>query len=206
MTLFCGNYDLNAQENGVNSLPGEVLSGSNELIINKKASAGIFGSPYLYNDFRSSEISNVNENVNIRYNIYSDEIEFKRDDKIYILPKDSKYHLIRLKDDEKIRLVKGVYYILLDENDQNFLLKKVAISFTDAKPALNSYTEDKPAEYRKEKPKYYLFYDGHLLEINKKINFKNFKKADEIEGFIKVNKINYTNEEHLVRLFDFISN
>lgn len=187
--------------------------------INAKTEENIVGSPYFIEKFLLSEIVGVSIPVLIRYNGYKDEVEVKKDDEIYLLPKDSVYGEIVPKiGNYKIKFFKNGslngehfsgYLFSLFSNNNVELLKRDKIVLQKAKEADNSYDMSVPPKYVKAKTEY-------LIKLNVDI-FKEFPKGKkelialypakkaEIETFLKENKVSFKEEKDMVKITEFIA-
>ncbi|MDF2552063.1 MAG: hypothetical protein K0R77_1338 [Chryseobacterium sp.] len=174
----------------------------------------IKGSPYFDTNFHQAKVADNYENVPIRYNTYKDEIEFQKDGKIQVLPKDVIF--------SKIEILKPkTTLVLIDTNDsmsgyffeliggKNTLYKKIKTEFKDVVPAANSYASEKPAIFRTNTPVYYIkTADGTFLKglKNEKDALQSINgKSDELNTFFKSNKIKFNKEEDLIKFVNYLN-
>lgn len=176
------------------------------------------GSPYLDTAFVAGEIlmrnGSVFNAIPLRYNIYNDVIEFRKDGIAIELGRDFGYKSFNM-DGRKFLLAMYSYgsyeapghlEILCEGNYT--LLKRYRIDFQQTAPA-GAYKESEPASFISLKPDYFV----KVLD-NNAINFNNEKglmnvcmcNKDELKAFIKANRINFKKEESLIRLFEFLNN
>ena len=170
--------------------------------IKTKSNDNIEGSPYLSNDFSVSKINNISNSVETRYNCYTDEIEFKLNGTIYILPKNENlYNNIHQNNGTYLRLIKGHYYIAhTDLNKINLLSLEKTIIETNESIVKNGYTKEEKPNYTREKTTYYLYDNENLILIDKK--FESIEKAfnkNNISEYIKKNKPN-TKRYHPIKV------
>ncbi|WP_265427633.1 hypothetical protein [Chryseobacterium sp. YIM B08800] len=173
----------------------------------------IQGSPYYGKGYSIASFSGSNESAPARYNSYTDEVEFTKEDKAYVLPKteafstinftNTKEKLIRIdtKDD-----LSGYFFELV--SGKNSLYKKVKTKFIDAMPAANSYATDKPAVFKLLDPSFYIKTDKGFIKNpkNKKDILNQFpEKKDSLETFFKENKIKFDKEDDLKKLVTFLN-
>lgn len=176
------------------------------------------GSPYSLDLFYDAEIniSDTIVKVPVRYNVVSDEMEFRRDDKTFALV---------VKGDVVVNflLTKKQYnyiqYTLEDVSKKGFLCKKTnnlninlfvkeVISYIPFKDALNSYDQPKPAHYRKDNDIFLIQMGNDIVEMptKKKALLKLFNdKEEEIETFLKTNKTSFREETDLIALVNYLN-
>lgn len=178
------------------------------------------GSPYITEDFTLAKISLLKQkNYLVRYNAYYDEIEIKNDNNdvffiskkrgyivVNIVKENYSYHLFGYLDASNT--LDFGYFIKL--NDANtLLLKKQIVSLIPKKPNTNGYSEEKPAQFKRQKDKYFIKKgDDNAIELpkNKKDIAKLFPEFEkDILSFIKKNEIKTNKEEHLIKLINFIN-
>jgi|GEM_PF-421508 len=174
----------------------------------------IAGSPYVDINFAPAKVAENYEKTSIRYNSYTDEVEFQKDGKPLTLPKDSKFSRIEVASPKKATLVlletnddmSGYFYELV--NGKNKLYKKIKTKFIDMVPALNSYATDRPASFKTLEPVYYIKTENGFIKKTK--NLKEITqqlpdKKEAIEEFAKSNKIKFNNEADLIKLVKFLN-
>ncbi len=173
-------------------------------VINSSSENTTIGSPYLTKDFIETKISNVGTPVWTRYNIYKDEIEFKDNDKILLVPKSNSYAQLKYSNGTYLVLVNNNYYIsIFQKNNDTAILKKEKVKYNAAKEAQSSYQEAKPASYTEAKAQFFVLSNNSLTEVTKENLVKIFPDKD-IKGFLNNNKINLKNESDLLKLGEFI--
>ncbi|MCW3160375.1 hypothetical protein [Chryseobacterium oryctis] len=174
----------------------------------------ITGTPYLDKNFNKAKVSQKYEEVPIRYNSYKDEIEFKKNETILVLPKDSEFSKIQFTNSKQIIALietsddlSGYFFKLVD--GKNSLYKKDKIIFIDIVPAANSYAADKPAAFKKLPSIYYIQTEkGEYIKRpkNPKDIIAQFPdKKESLNIFFKSNKIKFDKEEDLVKLINFLN-
>lgn len=180
----------------------------------KLSYADIQGSPYYDINFSSAKfISGNTETALARYNSYSDEIEFQKDNKTFSLPPTSTFTRIEFTDTED-KLVKidtnddlsGYFFELVNGNIS--LYKKIKTKFVSAVPASSSYSSDKPASFKTLAPVYYIKTDKGFIKNpknQKDITEQIPEKKEAIETFVKSNKIKFNKEEDLIKLVNFLN-
>lgn len=174
----------------------------------------IIGSPYLNKNFTNAKVAAGYEEVAIRYNSYSDEIEFKKNNEILAIPKEAKFSKIETISPKQTFVLLSTsdqlsgYFIELVEGKIS-LYKKIKTTFTDAVIAENSYASDKPASFKQQSPIYYI-YTVKGVFIKKPRNQKEIidhfpDKKDMLNTFFKSNKIKFDKEEDLIKLVTFLN-
>lgn len=207
---------------GQNVLDKLDASGGATLFRNKvldKTKDRIAGTPFLNDEFMSSEVSGA-ENVWLtRYNAYADEVEISYDNAIFVIPKDERYKTIyNKKANYKLELMRFNaakedyvygYLIELFANDKLGVYKREQISLQQGREAINSYSTPQPPKYNQKSPEYYIKLNAEKVipfPKNKKELFDLFaSKEDAISKFLKENKTSFKNEGDLIALTRFLS-
>ncbi|HCN49220.1 MAG TPA: hypothetical protein DIT10_09010 [Chryseobacterium sp.] len=173
----------------------------------------VAGSPYYSAEFHSAKVAENFDKVPVRYNSYKDEIEFQKEGKPWVLPKEEQYSRIEVSSPKNT-------LVLLQTNDelsgyffeitsgQNKLYKKVKTKFNDAVPAANSYATDKAAFFKTLDPVYYIKTEKGFIKKPKKL--KDIlelypAKKESFETFVKSNNIKFNKEEDLIKLVNFMN-
>lgn len=170
-------------------------------------------SPYIDKEFSNAKIAANYEQVAVRYNSYTDEIEFKKNGEIQVLPKTSDFSRIEILTPKKA-------IVLLDTSDdlngyffelstgKNILYKKIKTKFIDVVPAANSYASERPANFKTQSPIYYIKTDKGFIKKpkNQKEIIEQFPdKKDSLNSFFKSNKIKFDKDEDLIKLVTFLN-
>ncbi|MGL6126490.1 hypothetical protein [Chryseobacterium artocarpi] len=173
----------------------------------------IAGSPYYTKDFTMAKIADNYEQVPVRYNSYSDEIEFKKNNEVQVLPKNAEFSRIEVSSPkqtivllETLDELSGYFFELV--NGKNSLYKKVKTKFTDVVPAANGYASEKPANFRNLDPVYYIKTEKGFIKKprNQKEIIAEFPdKKDALTAFFKSNKIKFDKDEDLTKLVTFLN-
>lgn len=170
-------------------------------------------SPYIDKEFINAKIAANYEQVAIRYNSYTDEIEFKKNGDIQVLPKASNFSRIEVLSPKQVIVLldssddlKGYFFELVD--GKNILYKKIKTKFTDVIPAANSYASEKPANFKTLPPVYYIKTQNGFIKKpkNQKDIINQFPdKKDSLTDFFKSNKIKFDKDEDLIKLVTFLN-
>lgn len=128
----------------------------------------IEGSPYLSDQFILSRISNVKNTTETRYNAYTDEIEFKSTNNIYIIPKDTVYSTITQQNGFVFTLINSEYFINVYTNKNISFSWSKNFCFSKWFYSKNGYSTNlSNPSYVKDKERYFIFYKDKLYEISK---------------------------------------
>lgn len=218
--LFLLFVSMNAQANF--SLSTNAWLPSDNAIFNKVNSpnagktlsySDILGTPYYGKGYSVAKFSGTDETAPAKYNMYNDEIEFTKEDKPYILPKNDSFSKITFLNTNEILVrletgdeLSGYFFELVD--GKNSLYKKVKSKFIDAVPATNSYASDRSASFKTLEPVYYINTEGGFIKKpkNQKEIIEKFPaKKDALTVFFKENKIKFDKEEDLKKLVLFLN-
>lgn len=168
----------------------------------------IKGSPYYNVEFLKAEFySSITETAYARYNNYSDTVEFKKENKIYALPKDSNFNKMRfIHSNDVLTLLNtedamsGYFFGIVD--GKNSLYKKVKMKFVDAVIQSSSYDNSKPASFKPAEVVYYIKTTDRFVKApkdQKDIMTSFINNNDELNTFFKANKIKFNKEVDLIK-------
>lgn len=177
----------------------------------------ISGTPYLNNDFMKCELITHDSvkyvNVNLRYNIYTDEMEFEIGDEFRSIANPENFRYFFIDNDVFIyqpiqRTVSGIksgYFLLLISGEAT-LYKRLSVIF---EPAVEpqAYAAAKPPRFTKKADTYFIRFKGSLpveLSLTRRRILDAFPyKKSELESFISKNRLNFRKEEDLIHLVAF---
>jgi hypothetical protein len=174
------------------------------------------GSPFLTADFNSGQIELKNGKIYeglLRYDIYADQIEFKTaDGNIYAVRNPEVLGKITIHNSQFISFSKvegnsisGIYEILAD--GVYLLIEKHKVELKDP-VAAKPYVAAKPASFSTKKSKYFILnLEGEFIEINNKKDLLTLRteKSNEVEKFIKKNKIKTSKKRDLIKFVNFLN-
>jgi len=172
------------------------------------------GSPFLNEDFEKGRVELRNGKTYegpLRYDIYSDQIEFQtKDEKVYEIKNPETVENISIGEHEFIcfkkedgRELEGIYEEFV--NGDLTLLAKHRVFLKDAVPA-KPYIEPKPATFIKKKTEYLIVNtNGDVIPIKNKKDILALGDAADIKSYIKKNKIQISNEKDLIRLVTYLN-
>ncbi|MBU8893291.1 MAG: hypothetical protein KOO66_10965 [Bacteroidales bacterium] len=176
----------------------------------------IEGDPYLYKDFTKGTIK-FEEGKNIvgklRYNMYSDEIEFVYWNNVLILVYEDSFNGIKLGDYNIVQLScpnvnkqnNSGYFIALANGNYDLFCKKSVRFLEQEEPKL--YKESKPGRFVKNPSLYYLKQpEKELYEISSIGKLKNFSTelASMVDEYSAENKLR-VNEKSLTDFFNWLN-
>ena len=174
----------------------------------------IAGSPYLNKQFQSSYILKINgaeiKDMPLRYNIYNDDMEFRKDGKVMsiALP----IEVARINMGGKVFIYKSYmtaknlsagYFQVKYEGDYQLLKKEQVVLVS---PSEKTHPDDS-LRFEWKSPLFYLRYgDGmaHLVNSQKNL-IKTLQPIPQgVIDFIKSNKINTKDEKQLIELLEYM--
>jgi|SRR5690606_24470168 len=187
----------------------------------KVVAEDVKGSQYYNENFLYAFVNENKSNPHkLRYNAYTDEMEFERDGKLYDLEKG----LYKVIDFDVALNKKYIYaeYVYNDETIKGYLVelasgeyklyKREKMEFIPERKSTPSGfgKSDTPAEFRPAKNIYFLkIGDGQLIEIpNSKSKFTDLLNENQkaVSKFIKENNISLTDEKDLITLCENLNN
>lgn len=179
----------------------------------------VSGSAYADENFYDGQIrltDTVATILPVRYNVVLDELEFKKNDKVYALvPQD--YTTIKIPYINKVysylnynsenAFKKGFLGVETTNKNINFYTKEVIV-YVPYADASNAYSEPIPSHFKKGEKLYFIgLSDKSIVEMPKKNKdllklFPIYEK--EISAFIKTNKISLNEEKELLLLVNYL--
>lgn len=200
----------------INTVGNRVFLSQTKLI---KTSEIREGSPY-YNgeSFLKADILDYSKNLQeLRYNAYSDEMEFMSNKEVYIADKEPGM-LVNFEDLNKKYICLNYnfgfgnrygYLVLLVSDSQKYsLYKREKFELLKGEKSPNGITKDRNDYYSKEKDLYLLSYNGDFKKIDnsKKSLVDAFgAKSNEAELYLKTNKLNIKKESDLIKLISYMN-
>jgi len=187
-------------------------------VVEDKKKENAIGSPYVNESYLNTQIAGTNNVLQTRYNAYTDEIEVKYDDAIFVVPKEEQYKTIYYKlTDSRLQLMRykpesgepvyGYLFELFIDNEFG-LYKRERVTYQDAKEPTNGYATATPPKYNKKSPEYLIkLNDSEVVPFpkNKKALIALFSGKEElISNYLKAEKISFKDEEDLLKLTKFL--
>ncbi|MEN8117272.1 MAG: hypothetical protein ABFS16_09855 [Bacteroidota bacterium] len=173
------------------------------------------GSPFLNEEFQTGRVKLRNGKIYegpLRYDIYSDQIEFQtKDGAVYEIMNPETVEKVSIGENtflyfekEEDRLLDGIYEELA--NGKYTLLAKHRVYLKDAVPA-KPYIEPKPATFVKKNSDYLVIDSkGEVIIIkNKKDLTALAEDTSDIQSFLKKNKIKVNKEEDLIAVVNYLN-
>ena len=182
------------------------------------SNSNISGSQYFEDKFVLAKISMIDDqNFEVRYNAAKDEMEFKMEGKILWLKKEDSLTVSFLLEKKTYEFqsyeynsnAESGFLVRKTKNNKVNIYVKEKITFIPYKDAINSYEQPVAAHYKKEKDIFLISLDSKIIQFPKKRkDFLNLfsEKKSEVENFIKSNKIDFNNLNHLTSLANFLNN
>ncbi|CAI8832697.1 hypothetical protein [Chryseobacterium sp. IT-36CA2] len=172
----------------------------------------IQGSPYQSPLFQKASVGEKYGNIDVRYNAYTDDIEFLNNGKTEVLPKQDDFARIEVLSSKQAFVYfkntsepKG--YLTEIVKGKNPVYKKEKVIFKDASAAANTYQTGKPAMFVKQDPVYYIkTASGNMNKVSslKKITDLFPEKEKEYNTYIKSNNLKFTDAD-IAKLMAFIN-
>ncbi|SMO51234.1 hypothetical protein SAMN06265171_102177 [Chryseobacterium rhizoplanae] len=172
----------------------------------------IQGSPYQSPLFQKASVGEKYGNIEVRYNAYTDDMEFLNNGKTEVLPKQDDFSRIEVLSSKQAFVYfknstepKG--YLIEIAKGKNSVYKKEKTIFKDAAAAANTYQTGKPAMFVKQDPVYYIkTASGITSKVSslKKITDLFPEKEKEYNAYIKSNNLKF-NDADIVKLTAFIN-
>jgi hypothetical protein len=179
----------------------------------------VSGSPYAIEEFFDGQIrlsDSVSTVLPVRYNVVLDELEFKKNDKVFalvpqenttikILSSSKVYTYLNYNSENASK--KGFLGVETFNKNINFYTKEVIV-YVPYADALNAYSEPIPSHFKKGEKLYFIgLLDKSIVEMPKKNKdllklFPIYEK--EISAFIKTNKISLNDEKELLLLVNYL--
>lgn len=178
----------------------------------------IQGDPFMFKDFQKADLYLIPDgkfDVNVRYDIYGDQMHLKENNSIYGIIHPEKIKLIEAgsykfiyssytNSSEEKNPAEHSYFILKNDGKCKLLIKK-NIRIQDAEPE-KLYQQAKPAKFVDTGDTYYLkIDDGNAFKIaNKKELLSILKdKKEAVSNFINTNKYNVKDIDDLEKIISF---
>ena len=176
----------------------------------------IKGTPYSSKELLPGSIfyvsGNHTDSIPMRYNWYTNQMEFENENKILIIPVTQEIDYIMLNDSKYVpfNYLKNINGYMLELCRGKYsLFRREEVKFFEAQPPQSGYDEYKPAHFEWSQPQYYLIsHDGKVTELiqNKKKVATEFPDLEtEVEKLIHDKKLNVKKENDLVELIQMIN-
>jgi hypothetical protein len=213
LCFLCLFVDLSSQENGNNlfSQTRTLAVRDAKFVINYD---DVEGSPYYTKDFirGTAYLKNGNHaSVPLRYDIFRDEIEFLKENKILLLKKNEILYVLYGSD--MLMPIHSVsdtskfgYFILKSTGNYKLFCRKIIGFYPEVPPV--GYRETIPAKFKQESDEFYFQTDGKALQkIKNNKDLKGiFSDNKSALNYIKKEKIKASKSKDLEKLFTYLNN
>lgn len=180
----------------------------------KKTSA--IGSEYIEEEFKSAKVNGGTQPFQIRFNAYTNVMEYKKDNENLILVKTNNplieftngktYELVSYKDKKGTETTN---YLVLIKNAGNVSIYKFEkITYQEARPAQNTYDTGSVAEFKRASDTFFIKIGDVVSELptKQKEYIKLFPgKESQIKEYFKSNKINFKDDADLIKFATFLN-
>lgn len=176
--------------------------------------ANTTGSKYLSENYQSTKVNKGDQDFQIRYNAFTDIMEYKNGSDVLELIKEknthftfqdgSMYELFLYEADGKSH--ERYHKVLTDKNGIK-VSKFQSIKLIPAKKATSSYDSDTQAAYKVNKEVYFITYNNQTVEFDgkqKSLEKLIPSKVEAIKAFYKQNKIK-ENDSDMIKLGNFLA-
>ncbi|HEX5169021.1 MAG TPA: hypothetical protein VFW11_07590 [Cyclobacteriaceae bacterium] len=202
------------QQQGMN-LNDHVLIKMSQQSVFQDAPGNYDGSPYLMDEFVQGEVFINDGNfkgIPLRYNVYKDYVEFKKDNQVYILDPSAKIRRIVM--GANILVVKEypfhgnnkIGFLSMIDSGKATLFSRHVVTYREAQPPKPIETTGKSPRYT-EMPDVFYFRigEGPLKEIEsmKKMLEAFPDEAVQLKTFANKEKISVRKKDELVRFFQY---
>lgn len=176
--------------------------------------AAIAGSKFLNENYQNAKVNKGSQDFLIRYNAYTDIMEYKNGSDVLELIKEKNTHFA-FQDGSVYELftynLGGAsyerYHQVLVENKNVKISKFQSIKLIPAQKAANSYEKDTQASYKPNREVYFITYNNQTFEFDGKQKTLDKiipGKTDAIKKFYKENKIK-ENDTDMIKLGNFLA-
>lgn len=173
------------------------------------------GSPYLNEEFKTGYLikidNSITKDLKLRYNIYSDNIEFMNKETIQVAPSENFTNKVIIGE----KTFKYTSYNIKNKTQLGFLEQVVKgdcclyyqhrVELIEAVTSL-SYSNPEPAKFIKQRGQFFIQLSGKTINSvkRKKDLFKQFtNNKKEIEKFVKIEKLSLNKKEDLIKLVQY---
>jgi len=197
-----------AQTMNINGVPTVLTTKSKDIPDDLKK---IQHKKYAFQDYKPCIIDNNKETAFLRYNIFDDEMEFIKDNKIYYLKKDAG-RTIKFKNYTTYKVFEyngDPTYFIVHSEGKNSLLAKQVVRFVEAKEGQTQYDVSKPSDYKRKSDVLYFDLDGvGIVEVpSRKKDFYSLfsSNSNSVKNHMKKNKLNHKKVEDLKLILNYLN-
>lgn len=177
-------------------------------------SPDIDGSPYLHDEFQDGEVFYDGKykfsNLQLRYNLYNDEIEYKEKNVVMAIVGQEKIDKVIINDEVFVYIQKGTLkglsgLVKMWNEEMPSVITKMKVEFMK-KEAAKPYVEPKPDRFERGHNKHYILKNETEIEkissVKKLIKFLG-KHSDELTVYSKKERISTGDASELAKLLDY---
>ena len=165
---------------------------------------------YLTQAYNPALIDDFTTTAFLRYNLYNDQMEFVKNDKIYYMEKD-KGRRVRFTTLNTLYKVYDLYgdlsfFLVKEEGEKASLLVKQETRFIAPKKAQSTYGVDKKANFKRRADVYFVAMGDKLVKLPKKkkeIPAIFGRNAKEVKTYIKKEKLNPKKDGDLKKIIKY---
>ena len=178
----------------------------------------IEGTPYLQEKLTKGMITFVDGKTQpyyMRYDRYTDEVEFMRNEKIFAIDNPEEVEAIQIGDDKLVYTryyIKDIrydgYLVERTEGDCDFLVRK-RVEYREAKPAKSSFHLPTPAKFVNKRDQWFYSCSNRdpMFIPADNTGMKEIAGSTEVykklKGYMKENKLSYGQEADMIKVFEF---
>jgi len=217
LLLFCLPHILNAQVSGISQTTQTYFENYQQLKIREgETDPTIEGTPYFFDEFITGSLyhgSADSMKAVIRYNIYTDLIEVKKNNQLFGVEKDtSKVNSFRI-NEVTFELIPVEYnkepftYAQVITKGNYTLYAKQSVDFQRAKE-VKAFQEATPAKFVRNPEVYYLKdIDNNYTKIKSFSDIIDLFPAitEELTAYVKKNKLKFKNDEDKISFINYLS-
>lgn len=176
----------------------------------------LVGSSYIHKEFLPAKRRDDETIYFIRYDAYQDEMEVQKDGEAFYMNKLFDYPVTFINDRKVYEVFKykvkdtnhiGFFVVLFKTEDFSLLLKE-KIKFHDPVEPKTGYQKYKPPTLKRTKDKLFIGYSKDHMAVEVPSKKKDFiklfsDKSEEIEEFIKKNKLSIKKQNDLIKILKY---
>jgi len=208
---------LNSMAQSLRNINSDVYHGDYENLSRKLSYNDIKGSPYLNEDLILSRVYFKNKDsaeYYLRYDVYADEIEYLKDNRLFTILNMATLDYIILNGQ---KIVYQTYYFDGKEskgylvelvNNKCSLYKRYRVEFEDAQPGQSMpFREASPARFKPIQEQWFFTNEAspitHFMPNSTGLRQVSDEHYDKLKAYAKANKLKTKKEDDLVTLFEY---
>lgn len=216
-SFFFALIPIQAQTPTTSAADGQIFWGDPVKIDRSIPYRLIKGSPYHNDNLVMGRIIIEDDTLRkyLRYNSYTDEIEYVENNKVLALADPQQVSAVFVNGikytyesySKNFKVNKGFFVVLVDGNCR--LLKREIVTFKPEEPPKTSFHQKTPHRFVKQSPDFYYSCPNQVLEpfTGTGLQLRKLASGDlrSIEDFIRDNKIKFRREKDMVKLFRYLN-